>query len=238
MVALVPILLAVLALLAVGMMGGCAGSQASDLRQRLNEIDWEIKATEAKRAEIEAERSRGAEIAKGIIEGLPAIDALEPVLGPIATQELRTEALARAEAIRAGLAELDVAIQEQNNLLGKLKGWENETRAAIEQREERIDAGLNIADVLIGVGASFIPGLGALKIGTSIARRRGKQQGAEAVAISIDTLRAMSPEIDQWFDKLTPKQKAAAHEALKTIPEWEKVLGVSRVNTSWQPVTP
>jgi hypothetical protein len=224
-VLLVSILLAVLL---VGGMGGCAILGPSEQESRLEEIRERQAEIERKKAEATAERERGQAAAQTIVDGLPAIDAIGSVLGPMVAQELRTEALTRAEAIRAGIKEIDVFIQSQNDTIADLKTEERETVEAIAEQKARVDAGLNIADVAIGIGATFIPGLGALKIGTTLARRRGKQEGAEAVAISIDTIRGMIPQIDEGFEKLSTKQKAAVHELLKTIPEWEKVLGLSK----------
>ena len=94
--------------------------------------------------------------------------------------------------------------------------------------------GWNTATGVVGTafpGAGMLPGLiGGGGVGALLTwwgKRKNQATGAKAVVTHVDTLREVSPKLDEAFRDLTEKEKKPANEVLAETPAAAEVVANS-----------
>lgn len=235
-IATITLLIVGVALIAT-VLSGCT----SPARDALEQHRQQVAAAEERQAHANAERATAAEAWQTLAASIPTLDGLAAALGPEAAAELKAKAIARADALRSQLDDLDALIQRQADSIAGLREQEADLVAAVEAEDGRVAAGFDIADGLIGAAGALVPGLSLLGVVVRSARRRvelaryegkteGAKIGAEIVVDSIDELRKQSDLLEDAFGKLTAEQKRAAHLVLETLPDWREVVGLAKAS--------
>lgn len=222
--ALVTVLFLLLVAPFLGSLAGCAWNPLrSEAREAQKVNEAAIVEAEAAKLKAEQDRAKLAAAVDQFVAGTVKLDDLADVLGADAVAALKADAQAKLAKMRDGLSQWDALIQANADALAGLYTKRTELVEEVKAEDAREDAGLDIADALIGAGSLFLPGLGLLRVATGIARKRG----AASIVDSIDELRRQSPELDAQFGKLDDRQKRAAHILLEqALPKFKDVIGL------------